>query len=57
MGKRYRILTDETFKNSKYINTINNVYGLKDFKKEYKKQYDIIFDIFKTFILLNNHFF
>lgn len=57
MGKRYRILTDESFKNSKYINTINNVYGLKDFKKEYKKQYDIIFDIFKTFILLNNHFF
>lgn len=37
MGKRYRILTDETFKNSKYINIINNVYGLKDFKKEYKK--------------------
>jgi len=57
MGKRYRILTDEVFKNSKYINTINNIYGLKDFKKEYKEQYDIIFDIFKTFILLNNHFF
>lgn len=57
MGKRYRILTDEGFKNSKYINTINNIYGLKDFKKEYKEQYDIILDIFKTFILLNNHFF
>ncbi len=57
MGKRYRILTDEVFKNSKYINTINNIYSLKDFKKEYKEQYDIILDIFKTFILLNNHFF
>ena len=57
MGKRYRVLTDEIFKNSKYINTINNVYGIKDFKKEYKAQYDIILDIFKTFILLNNTFF
>lgn len=57
MGKRHKVLTDEIFKNSIYIHTINNLFELEDFKKEYPEQYNTIFDIFKTFILLNNIFF
>lgn len=57
MGKKANELTDDIFKNSKYIKTIEREYEIKDFRKEYREQYDMILDIFKTFIELNNCFF
>lgn len=56
MGHRHNVLTDEVFKNSKYIDTIQRHYGIKNFSKEHKKQYKILLDIFQTFILVSNCF-
>lgn len=56
MGHRHNTLTDEVFKNSKYIDMIQRHYGIKNFSKEYKEQYKILLDIFQTFILVNNCF-
>lgn len=57
MGKRHNLLTDDVFKNSKYITTINYATDFTDIRKEDNTQYKMILDIFKTFILLNNCFF
>ncbi len=57
MGKRHNLLTDDVFKNSKYIATINYATDFTDIRKEDNTQYKMILDIFKTFILLNNCFF
>ena len=57
MGHKHNVLTDEIFKNSKYIDFIQKIYNIKDFRKEYKKQYEMMLDLYKTFILINNDFF
>lgn len=62
--RRHNHLTDDVFKNSKYIATINRATDFKDIRKETRKekseyfgQYDLILDIFQTFILVFNCFF
>ena len=57
MEERQTKLTDVIFKNSKYIDTIQKTYNIKNFKKEHAKQYSFMFDTFQTLILLNNCFF
>lgn len=63
MGKRHNTLSDEIFKNSIYINALEEALGIEDFKKEckknaeYKEQYDIMLDVYKTLITINNIFF
>lgn len=57
MGKRHNTLTDDTFRNSKYIRTLEQVLEIEDFRKEYKEQYDIMLDVYKTLITINNIFF
>ena len=57
MGKRHNTLSDDIFRNSKYIKTLELEIGIDDFRKEYKEQYDIMLDVYKTLITLNNIFF
>lgn len=57
MGKKYNELTDDVFKDSRYIKMIKQNYGIKDFRKEHREHYNMILDIFQTTILLNNCFF
>lgn len=57
MGNRHNALNDDIFKNSKYIRFIERRYNIKDFRKEYREHYNLILDIYKTFILINNCFF
>lgn len=54
MGKRHNTLSDEIFRNSKYIKTLEKELGIDNFRKEYKEQYDIMLNVYKTFILINN---
>lgn len=54
MGKRHNTLSDDIFRNSKYINTLEQALEIDDFRKEYKEQYDIMLDVYKTLIILNN---
>ena len=63
MGNKHRVLNENTFRNSKYIQVVNKQIGCNDFKKfcednkDYKGQFDFMLDTFKTFILLRNCFF
>lgn len=57
MGKRHNTLSDDIFRNSKYINALEQALEIDDFRKEYKEQYDIMLDVYKTLITLNNIFF
>ena len=57
MGKRHNTLNDTIFRNSRYMEVVNKQVGCKDFRKEYKEQYDFMLDTFSTLILLNNCFF
>ena len=57
VGKRHNTLTDDIFRNSKYIHTLEQVLEIEDFRKEYKEQYDIMLDVYKTLITINNIFF
>lgn len=60
MGKRHNTLTDDIFRNSIYINALEEALGIEDFKKEckknaeYKGQYEMMLDVFKTLININN---
>lgn len=54
MGHRHNTLSDNVFRNSKYINTLEKALEITNFRKEYKEQYDIMLDIFKTLIKINN---
>lgn len=54
MGKRHNTLSDDIFRNSKYINALERELGIDDFRKEYKEQYDIMLDVYKTLITINN---
>lgn len=64
MVKRHTLLTDDTFYHSKYVDMIKRHFGIKDLRKESQNkdsefygQYDILKDIFQTFILVFNCFF
>ena len=63
MGNKHKVLNENTFRNSKYIQVVNKQIGCDDFKKfcesnnDYKGQFDFMLDTFKTFILLRNCFF
>lgn len=54
MGKRHNTLSDDIFRNSNYINTLEQALEITDFKKDYKEQYDIMLDVYKTLIIINN---
>lgn len=54
MGKRHNTLSDDIFRNSKYINALEQALEIDDFRKEYKEQYDIMLDVYKTLIAINN---
>ena len=54
MGKRHNTLSDDIFRNSKYINALEQALGVDDFRKKYKEQYNIMLDVYKTHITLNN---
>lgn len=56
MTNRHNTLTDDVFKDSKYIDKLQRQYGIKNFRKEYPNQYKIILDIFQTIILVSNCF-
>lgn len=57
MGKRHKTLSDSIFRNSRYIKALEQELEISDFRKEYKEQYDIMLDIYKTLITINNIFF
>lgn len=54
MGKRHNTLSDDIFRNSKYINALERELGIDDFRKEYKEQYDIMLEVYKMLITINN---
>lgn len=54
MGKRHNTLSDDIFRNSKYINALEQELGIDDFRKEYKEQYDIMLEVYKMLITINN---
>ena len=54
MGKRHNTLSDDIFRNSKYINTLEQALKIDDFRKEYKEQYDIMLEVYKMLITINN---
>lgn len=54
MGKRHNTLSEDIFRNSNYINTLEQALGIEDFKKEYKEQFEIMLNIYKTLIVINN---
>lgn len=54
---RQNIINDNTFKKSLYIKTLEKELGIKNFKKEYREQYEIMLDTFRTLILVNNAFY
>lgn len=57
MGHRHNTLSDNIFRNCKFMKAVNENAKSKDFRKEYKEQYDFMLDTFSTLILLNNCFF
>lgn len=54
MGKRHNTLSDDIFRNSKYINALEQALKIDDFRKEYKEQYDIMLEVYKMLITINN---
>lgn len=54
MGKRHNTLDYKYFHKTNYIKSLENLFCITDFKQEYKQQFEIMYDIFKTLILLNN---
>lgn len=64
MVERHTILTEDTFYHCKYVDMIQRHFGIKDLRKESKnkdsefyEQYEILLDIFQTFIIVFNDFF
>lgn len=54
MGKRHNTLSDDIFRNSKYIATLEKELEISDLKKESSDQYEIMLNVYKTLILVNN---
>ena len=44
MGNIHKTLSDDNFKNSKYIEIVNKQMGCDDFKKDYEKALQILKD-------------
>ena len=57
MGKRHNTLSDDIFRNSYYIKFIEEQLNVEDFRKEYNEQYNIMLDIYKNLIIINNAMF
>lgn len=64
MVEKYMVLTDDTFYRCKYVDMIQRHYGINDLRKESQNkdsefygQYEILKDIFQTFIIVFNHFY
>ena len=45
MGNIHKTLSDDNFRNSKYIEIVNKQMGCDDFSKSYQKEYSIMLDI------------
>lgn len=54
MGKRHNTLDYKYFHKTKYIKLLEKIMGIDNFKKNYLEQFNIMYDIFKTLINLNN---
>jgi len=54
MGKRHNTLDYKYFHKTKYIKTLEKEFNIANFKTEYIEQFNIMYDIFKTLILVNN---
>lgn len=54
MKKRHNTLDYKYFHKTKYIKTLEREFNIANFKTEYIEQFDIMYDIFKTLILVNN---
>ena len=55
MGKYHNKLDRKYFKNSIYVKRFEKEFNIKI--KDYPLQYDILFDTYNTFIIINNNFF
>lgn len=62
MSSKHRVLIEKYFRNSKYIQVVNQQVGCQDFKKycddnkDYKGQFDFMLNTFNTIIELRNCF-
>lgn len=54
MGKRHNTLDYKYFHKTNYIKALEKEYNIANFKKEYELQFNIMYDVFKTLIVLNN---
>ena len=54
MGKRHNTLDYKYFHKTKYIKTLEKIKHIDNLKKEYFDQFNIMYDIFKTLINVNN---
>lgn len=54
MKNIHKTLTDEIFRNCKYIYYLENYLNTDNIKKTHPKQYSIMLDVFQTLILLKN---
>ena len=54
MGKRHKTLEYKYFHKTHYIKSLETEFNIENFKRDYEKQFNIMYDIFKTLILLNN---
>lgn len=57
MGKRHNTLSDDIFRNCKYVKALEKELEIDSFKKDYNEQYNIMLDVYKTLIIINNIFF
>lgn len=57
MGNIHKVLDKDFFNNSKYIEIVKKQMCCDNFRKEYPKEFEIMFDIFEKFIELYNCFF
>ena len=62
MSSKHRVLQEKYFRNSKYIQVVNQQVGCQDFKKycddnkDYRGQFDFMLNTFNTLIDLRNCF-
>lgn len=54
MGKRHNTLDYKYFHKTRYIKDLEKKTNISNFKKEYLEQFNIMYDIFKTLINVNN---
>jgi len=54
MGKRHNTLDYKYFHKTRYIKDLEKKTNISNFKKEYLEQFNIMYDIFRTLINVNN---